>query len=99
LSTSVKTISLALQCPSSRDEAIDRFAFGRTDIRRGDDAQFAAASEIRVERFFEQTQAVPLDECAEEVDPIGRGDLALDRVSDRRLAARVDEEIALRRRL
>lgn len=75
------------------DEAVKRFAFGGADVGGGDDAQFASGAEPGVERLFEDPQAVPFDEGAEEGtergQAIGRGDLALDGVADRGLAAAV----------
>lgn len=53
---------------------------------------------MRLQGRPHHTQAVPADEGTEELDAIGRMNLALDRRSDRRLAASVDEQVGRRER-
>jgi len=69
-------------------------ALGGADVGGGDDAQGAAAVEVGAQRAFEDPEAVPLDEGAEQVDAIGGGDLGLEDLAEAGLAAGVDEEIA-----
>ncbi|MCG3775304.1 MAG: hypothetical protein JW395_2136 [Nitrospira sp.] len=48
---------------------------------------------MRAELVFKHADAVPADEGAEQVDGVGGWNLVRQRVSQRRLAASVDEEI------
>src|SRR5437762_2393093 len=45
-----------------------------------------------LQRLSEDTQAVPFDKGAEEVDPVGAGQLSLDLAADAGLVSAIDEE-------
>lgn len=68
-------------------QEVDGAALGGADVGGGDDAQGAAAVEMGAQRAFEDPEAVPFDEGAEQVDAIGGGDLGLEDLAEAGLAA------------
>ncbi len=75
-------------------QEVDRAALGRADVGGGEDAQGPVLLEVALEGGFEQAEAVPLDERAQEVDAVGRRDLALEDGAEAGLAASVHEQVA-----
>jgi hypothetical protein len=75
-------------------QEIDGAALGGADVGGSDEAQGPAAVEVGAQRTFEDSEAVPLDEGAEQIDAIGRGNLGLEDLAEAGLAAGIDEEIA-----
>jgi len=67
-------------------QEVDGAALGGADVGGSDDAQGAAAVKVGAQRAFEDPEAVPLDEGAEQVDAIGGGDLGLKDLAEARLA-------------
>ena len=82
-----------LHLRAERHEPVERLALGGAGVDGGDDAQGPPGAAVRAELVFEHAEAVPADEGAEQVDGVGGWNLVRQRVSERRLAAGVDEEV------
>ena len=75
------------------DQPVDRLALGGAGEDGGDDAELPSACAVGLELLFEEPQAVPADEGAEQVDRVRGRDLSRQRMGERGLAAGVDEEV------
>jgi hypothetical protein len=75
-------------------ERIEGATLGGADVGGGEDTQASGvAGEELAERLFDQAEAVPLEERAEEVNAIGRGELAADLWAHARVVGAVGEKL------
>jgi hypothetical protein len=78
-------------------QPIEGAAVGGAQVDGGEHPQLAAGLGLQeiAERRLEQAQAAPLDEGAEQVDPLGGGDFVDQRLPHRRFAAGVHQQGAV----
>ncbi len=80
------------------DQPVEGGPLGGAQVGAGDDAQLDATFAQRGQRLLQRPDAVPLDERAEQLDPVGRPQLGRDLAAHRGLAAGVGEQGRLRQR-
>ena len=73
-------------------ELVERTTFGRADVRGGEDADADPATLELRERFFEDAEAVPADEGAEQIDRVSGGEFAAELGAENGLVLRVGEK-------
>jgi hypothetical protein len=80
-----------------RHQPIEGAAVGGAQVDGGEHPQRAAGLGLQEGREgrLEQTQTAPLDEGAEQVDPLGGGDFVDQRLTHRRFAAGVHQQGAV----
>jgi hypothetical protein len=80
-------------------QLVDRPALGGADVGRGDDPERFSVTAVPVDGVDDQPEALPLDERAQQVDPVGGGDLGGELLVEGRLAAGVDKEVCTSQRV